>query len=73
MTISKAAAVDYRGLKQCAGDHHRHRAADERRGFDAVWIEAVGFQSDPADLSGVGELVIDCDTGASLLERLGVA
>ena len=33
----------------------------------------IATMSDPADLAEVGELVIDCDTGDSLLDRLGAA
>ena len=33
----------------------------------------IATMSDPADLAEVGDLVIDCDTGDSLLDRLGTA
>ena len=33
----------------------------------------IATMTDPADLAEVGDLVIDCDTGANLLDRLHTA
>ena len=35
-----------RGAEQRAGDRHGHRAADQRRGIDAIGVEPGGFQGD---------------------------